>query len=118
MEDKRFRAMIVWLIANGKTEEALEQLAQHFGVETPKLKVGLPKGRKLKTLGCYDGKSKTLSVLNSETLKEPLVILHEFYHHIRTGIDTKHKGNERYANEFAKEFIQAYVAICQETFGK
>ena len=108
MDEQEFKAFVVWLIANGKTEEALERLAQYYRVGTPKLRVGLPKKHKTKTLGCYDAGTKTISVLHSDTLKEPFVILHEFYHHTRTGIDSKHRGTEKYANAFAESFIRAY----------
>ena len=117
MEEQKFKAVIVWLIANGKTEEALERLAQHYSVCVPRLKVGLPKKHKVRTLGCYDGKTKTISVLHSNMLKEPFVILHEFYHHARTGIDMKHRGTEKYASEFAEKFIQAYRSLVAESLG-
>jgi hypothetical protein len=106
--EKQFKASIVWLILNGRTEEALTLLAKRCDVSTPNIGVGLPKGSKRKTLGCYSARSKTITVLNSDILKEPLVILHEFYHHLRTTVDAKHKGTERLANDFAKEFIEAY----------
>jgi hypothetical protein len=111
LEELRFKARVVWLIADGQAERALEQLAEHYRVKVPKLKVGLPKRHRKNTLGCYSAKSNTISVLNSDVLKEPFVILHEFYHCIRTGLDAKHKGTENYANEFAIEFIQAYRAL-------
>jgi hypothetical protein len=106
--EQKFKALIVGLILNGKTEEALELLAKHYRVEVPTLKVGLPKGRKKKSIGCYVAEKKAILVLNSDALKEPFVILHEFYHHLRTALDAKHKGTEKYADEFSKEFIQAY----------
>jgi hypothetical protein len=115
--EQKFKASIVWLILNGKTEKALELLAEHYSVEVPKLKVGLPKGRKKKALGCYNAKNGTIFVLNSDTLKEPFIILHEFYHHLRTALDRKHKGTERYADEFSREFIQAYKSMAAEVLG-
>ena len=115
--EQKFKASIVWLILNGKPEKALELLAEHYSVEVPKLKVGLPKGRKKKALGCYNAKNETIFVLNSDTLKEPFIILHEFYHHLRTTADAKHKGTEKYANEFAKEFIQAYKSMATRVLG-
>jgi len=115
--EQKFKASIVWLILNGKAEKALELLAEHYSVEVPKLKVGLPKGRKKKTLGCYSAKNETIFVLNSDTLKEPFIILHEFYHHLRTALDRKHKGTEKYADVFAKEFIQAYKSMAAEVLG-
>jgi hypothetical protein len=99
---------------NGKVETALETLAQQYHVSVPKVKVGLPKGRRKKILGCYNSRSRTISVLNSCILSNPSVILHEFYHHLRTSIDAKHRGTERHANEFTRRFIQAYQSMKYE----
>ena len=115
--EQNFKALIVYLILDGKAEKALEALAKHYSVDVPRLKVGLPKGRKKKALGCYSARSKMISVLDSDTLKEPFVVLHEFYHHLRTALDAKHRGTERYADEFAKEFIQAYKTMTSRAVG-
>lgn len=104
------KALVVWLILNGRAEEALGLLAKHYNVSMPKIKVGLPKHNRKNTSGCYTAKGESIFVLNSDVLKNPLVILHEFYHHLRTSVDKKHKGTEKYANQFAKEFIDAYRA--------
>jgi hypothetical protein len=100
---------IVWLILNRQSEDALRLLARHYGVSVPRLKVGLPKGHR-KVLGCYSPKNRTISVLNSDVLGNPFVILHEFYHHARTTVDKEHKGTERNADRFANEFVQEYNA--------
>ena len=105
-----FKPLVVWFILNGKTEEALALLAKNYRVTTPKLKVGLPKGRKAKAYGCYTPKDGTISVLNSDVIGNPLVILHEFYHHVRMSVDKQHKGTEKNADRFALEFIAAYKA--------
>lgn len=105
--EKLFKAKIVQLILSKKTEEALKALSRHFNLEVPKLKVGMPK-RHGKNLGCYTAKDKTIHVSNRENLYNPHLILHEFYHHLRTH-GREHKGTERYADEFAREFIQAYM---------
>jgi len=109
--EPKFKAFIVWLILNGKVEKALELLAKHYNVNVPKIKVGLPKGHKKSVSGCYKAKTETIHVFNNETLKEPFVILHEFYHHLRMTVNKSHKGTEKYAGEFAKEFIKAYKAM-------
>ena len=106
----KFKPLIVWLILNKRTEEALTLLAKNYKVNTPKLKIGLPKGHKKNIFGCYTPKDKTISVLNSDTIGNPFVILHEFYHHMRTAIDKKQKGTEKNADRFANEFIQEYKA--------
>jgi len=103
-----FKPLVVWLILNGKAEEALVLLAKNYRVNTPKLKIGLPKGRKKNVSGCYTPKDETISLLNSDVMGNPVVILHEFYHHLRTSVDKKHKGTEKNANKFAMEFIEAY----------
>ena len=113
--EQRFKATIVWFILNGEAEKALELLARDYGTTAPKMKIGLPKGRKKNVYGCYNPKSKTISVMNSDTLKEPFVILHEFYHHLRTAPDSRHRGTEKYADEFAREFIQAYKSVLAKT---
>jgi len=108
--DLEFRTSIVQLILNGKAEEALGLLAERYNVNLPRIRVGLPSRHRKNTLGCYTAKNKTITVLNSDTLKEPAVVLHEFYHHLRTSLEKKHKGTEKYAGEFAEEFIEAYVS--------
>ena len=105
-----FRTSIVQLILNGKAEEALGLLAERYNVNLPRIRVGLPSRHRKNTLGCYTAKNKTITVLNSDTLKEPAVVLHEFYNHLRTSLEKKHKGTEKYAGEFAEEFIEAYVS--------
>jgi len=106
--EHEFKPLIVWLILNKRTEEALTLLAKNYKVNTPKLKIGLPKGHKKNIFGCYTPKDGTISVLNSDTIGNPFVILHEFYHHMRTSIDKKQKGTEKNADRLANEFIQEY----------
>jgi Zn-dependent peptidase ImmA (M78 family) len=106
-----FKPLIVWLILNGQAEKALELLAKNYKVSTPKLKVGLPKRRRATAFGCYTPKDATISVVNSDVIVNPFVILHEFYHHLRTNsVDKQHKGTEKNANKFAAEFLQEYEA--------
>lgn len=106
--ESAFRVLVIQLILDGRADEALELLAKHYKVSPPKIKVGLPKGRRRNVLGCYRGRAETIFVLDSETLKMPSVILHEFYHHLRTShVTRKHRGTEKHATRFAKEFINA-----------
>ena len=104
-----FKPYVVWLILNGKPEEALELLAKNYKVDVPDLKVGLPKGHKITAYGCYTNKNKTISVQNSDILVNPFVIIHEFYHHLRSkGVDRMHRGTEGNADKFALVFLQEY----------
>jgi hypothetical protein len=103
-----FKAFIVHLVLDSKAEQALELLSKEFKVTVPKIQVGLPRSHG-SVRGCYTSRNQTICVLNRDVLKDPFVILHEFYHHLRTSsVDKKHRGTEKYANMFAEEFIAAY----------
>ncbi len=107
--DADFKVHIVALILNGKTEDALEQLAKEYQVSVPQLKVGLPKGHKTTAYGCYTSKTQTISLLNSDMMVNPFVVLHEFYHHIRSkGVDRMHRGTEGNADKFALDYVTQY----------
>ena len=104
--DFQFKARIVYLILSRKPEEALKQLSRHYCVEVPKVKIGMPRGH-VKNRGCYVVGKKTIYFSNQDALYNPQVVLHEFYHHLRTQ-GRKHKGTEKLADAFAKEFWEAY----------
>jgi hypothetical protein len=50
---------------------------------------------------------EAIYVASSEGLTDPFLILHEFYHHLRS-VSGRHLGTERYANRFAREYIEEY----------
>ena len=109
MAQANFKPLVVWLIINGKPEEALKLLAENYKVAAPDLKVGLPKGHKIKAFGCYTNKNETISVLNSDILVNPFVIIHEFYHHLRSkSVDKMHRGTEKNADKFAVDYLREY----------
>jgi hypothetical protein len=114
MTQENFKPMVVWLILSGKPEDAIALLAKTYRVNVPKLKVGLPKGHKITAYGCYNARGETITVQNSDVLLNPFVILHEFYHHLRSkGADKMHRGTEKNADKFALDFIQAYNAAAK-----
>jgi hypothetical protein len=115
MAQDNFKPLVVWLILNGKPEDSLELLAKNYKVTVPNLKVGLPKGHKITAFGCYTSKTRTISVLNSEVLLNPFVVLHEFYHHLRSkSVDRIHKGTEKGADKFALDFIAEYQSFAKK----
>ena len=101
-----FKAKTVQMILLKESVEAIKALSHHYGVDVPYLKVGMPK-RHSKKVGCYVSKTKTIHVMSQEYLDNPFVILHEFYHHLRTQ-HGEHRGTEKYGNRFAEEFIKAF----------
>jgi hypothetical protein len=94
------------MILAHEAEKALASLAEHYGVDAPALTVGTPKGH-ITVAGCYVLQKETIYVASSEGLVSPFLILHEFYHHLRS-VSGKHLGTERYANRFAREYITEY----------
>jgi len=105
-DDLKFKALIVHLILNSKVEEALRLLSKHYEISTPKIKIGMPKGH-VKNAACYVRKTKTIHFSRRETLNNPLIVLHEFYHHLRNITDW-HSGIEKNADKFAESFLEAY----------
>jgi hypothetical protein len=109
MAQEANKVEIVSLILAGKTEEALMLLALNYNVTVPSLKVGLPKKHKATAYGCYTAHNQTISVLNSDVLVNPFVVIHEFYHHLRSrAVDRIHRGTEGNADKFALSYLAQY----------
>ena len=101
--DDLVKAKIVYMILNRKTEEALQSLSKFYNITPPEIVVG-------SVYAVYVQKEGKIYAINSDIFYNPFVVLHEFYHHIRTkeGI---HRGSEKHANTYAKDFIDAYMKI-------
>lgn len=97
------KSRIVNLIADGRTEQALQELSDFYGIPAPSLRVGVAKGH-TRVAACYVQQKRTIYASNSDILRNPFVILHEFYHHLRS-MSPKKAGTERYANAFAKNMV-------------
>jgi hypothetical protein len=107
------KAKVVNMILNKKTEEALKNLSQFYKVIPPEITVGTIKGKRKTVYAVYVQRESKIYCINSDVFYNPFIILHEFYHHIRTkgGI---HKGSEKYANTYAKSFIESYKKIIDQ----
>lgn len=107
------KAKVVNMILNKKTEEALKNLSQFYKVIPPEITVGTIKGKRKTVYAVYVQRESKIYCINSDVFYNPFIILHEFYHHIRTkgGI---HKGSEKYANTYAKSFIDSYKNIVNQ----
>ena len=113
-EGPEFKYEVVRLILSMNVEKALEMLAQNYNVATPKFKIGLPKGHQKNVYGCYTSKTQTISLLSSDFLNNAFVVLHEFYHHLRSkGVDQQHRGTEKNADKFATDFITQYNIVAK-----
>ena len=101
------KAEIVQMILEKKTEIALEKLSEFYRVETPHIVVGTIKRKRRTVYAVYVVAENKIYASNSDIFYNPFVILHEYYHHIRSKLG-KHRGSERHANMYAKEFIDSY----------
>ena len=106
VDDNEFKAKVVQHILANDAGRALELLAEHYDTITPRLEVGLPKGH-AGAVGCYEPRKRTIYTRDSDGLSNPFLIIHEFYHHIRT-VDGKQMGTEKLADKFAWSFLDAY----------
>ena len=109
MNEIEVRARATALIMSGRAEEVLELLARFYGIEAPRITVGLPKGYS-GVLACYVRKKNTIYVKSRREYMDPFVVLHEFYHHLRF-FGNKHRGTERGADRYAAESIKAYLRL-------
>ena len=101
------RAKAVKLILEGRAEEALRLLSQYYRIETPNIKIGLPKGHR-NVFACYIPGKKTIYIRSSREYRDPYIVLHEYYHHLRSFLG-KHRGTEKYAYKYALESIKLYI---------
>ena len=101
------KVQIVRMILEKQTEKALEKLSELYHVTPPQIVVGTIKGKRRTVYALYIPKERKIYALNSDIFFNPFVILHEYYHHIRSKLGV-HRGSERNANKFAQEFIDAY----------
>ena len=108
--DDQAKAQIVRMILEKQTEKALEKLSEFYHVTPPQIVVGTIKGKRRTVYALYVQNERKIYALNSEIFFNPFVVLHEYYHHIRTKLGV-HRGSERNANKFAQEFVDAYKKI-------
>jgi hypothetical protein len=105
--DSMMQARIVHMILGKRTEEALQALSSFYHIAPPQIEVGTVKGKRRTAYAVYVTKEKKIYAMNSDIFSNPFVILHEFYHHLRSRSGV-HRGTERHANLYAKGFIDSY----------
>jgi hypothetical protein len=105
--DIKTQALIVMMILNKRTEESIQLLSKFYNIHPPEIVVGTIKGKRKTVRAVYVGKQRRIYAENSDIFYNPLIILHEFYHHLRyRGME--HRGSEKSANNFASKFIDSY----------
>jgi hypothetical protein len=104
------RARIVQMILDKRTEEALLMISKFYEIKAPEIVVGTVKGKRRTVYAVYVQNESRIYCINSDVLYNPFIIIHEFYHHLRT-VAGVHKGSEKHANLYAREFIVSYNKI-------
>jgi hypothetical protein len=105
--DIKTQALVVKLIVNKRTEESIQLLSSFYNIQPPEIVVGTIKGKRKTVRAVYVGKQRRIYAVTSDIFYNPLVILHEFYHHLRhRGME--HRGSEKSADNFASRFIDSY----------
>lgn len=106
-------ATVVALILDSKPEDALEALCKHYHVSRPKLGIGVIEGKTKGVAAVYSMRRREILAARREFLFDPFVLIHEFYHHLRS-VGGRHRGTERQADVFALDFIRAYQRLASE----
>jgi len=101
------KVSVVAMILDSKTEDALDLVSKWYKIDTPRLGVGVFEGRTKGVAAVYSVRRKEILAANREYLYNPFVMIHEFYHHLRSR-SGRHRGTEKDADRFAADFIMAY----------
>jgi hypothetical protein len=108
--EEEMKALVVAMILDTRPEEALDLLSKWYHVERPRLGVGVVEGRTKRVAAVYSLRRKEILAAKREYLYNPFVMIHEFYHHLRSR-SGRHRGTEKEADRFAIEFIRAYQRL-------
>lgn len=111
--DRIMQARIVYLILNKRTEDALQVLGKFYRVNPPEIVVGTVKGKRRTAYAVYVPKERKIYAMNSDIFYNPFVILHEFYHHLRSQ-GGPHRGTEKHANQYAQKFLDSFIAVTSQ----
>ena len=107
LSESQMKVSVVALILDSKTEEAIRVLSRWYRVSEPRLGVGVFEGRTKGVAAVYSQRRREILAAKREFLYDPFVMVHEFYHHLRS-TGGRHRGTERQADEFALGFIAEY----------
>jgi len=105
--EDQMKASVVALILDSKTEEAIRVLSRWYRVSVPRLGIGVVAGKTKGVAAVYSQNRKEIMAARREFMYDPFVMIHEFYHHLRS-VSGHHRGTEKQADRFALDFIDAY----------
>ena len=105
--EEEMKTSVVALILDSRPEEALRLLSKWYRIDVPRLGVGVVEGKTKGVAAVYSSRRKEILAARREYLYDPFVMIHEFYHHLRSR-SGRHRGTEKDADRFAVGFIRAH----------
>lgn len=111
-QEEHMKASVVALILDTKPEEAITILCRWYRIGRPRLSVGVLEGKTKGVAAVYSMRRKEILAAKREYLYNPFVMVHEFYHHLRSS-SGRHRGTEKQADKFALDFIEAYWRLVE-----
>ena len=111
-QEERMKALTVWMILDSKPEDAISLMCKWYRISPPRLLVGVLEGKTKGVAAVYSVQRREIRAARREYLYDPFVIVHEFYHHLRS-TSGKHRGTEKQADKFALDFIAAYRRVTE-----
>ena len=108
--EDQMKAYVVALIFDSNPEEAIRVLSRWYKVSIPKLGIGVVEGKTKGVAAVYSQNRKEILAARREYMYNPFVMIHEFYHHLRSA-SGKHRGTEKQADRFALDFVSTYQRI-------
>ncbi len=110
MDEERMKAMVVALILDSKPEDAMALLSRWYRVSRPRMGIGVVEGKTKGVAAVYLQSRKEILAARREYMYDPFVLIHEFYHHLRS-VSGRHRGTEKQADRFALDFIATYERL-------
>ncbi|OLC24094.1 MAG: hypothetical protein AUH71_03350 [Thaumarchaeota archaeon 13_1_40CM_4_48_7] len=95
----------------------MQLLSNFYNLKPPRIAVGTVKGKRRTAYAVYVTRENKIYAMNSDILYNPFVIIHEFYHHLRSR-SGDHKGTERKADSYARSFIESYASVVNAAKGR
>ncbi len=107
MDEEQMKATVVALILDSKPEDAIALLSSWYRISRPRMGIGVVEGKTKGVAAVYLQSRKEILAARREYMYEPFVLIHEFYHHLRS-VSGRHRGTEKQADKFALDFIATY----------
>ncbi len=115
-DEELMKASVVALILDSKPEDAIALLSRWYRISRPGMGIGVVEGKTKGVAAVYLQNRKEILAARREYMYDPFVLIHEFYHHLRS-VSGRHRGTEKQADRFALDFIATYQRLAARNAG-